>query len=462
MKRKEKRVLKQIQAMGKDEQVVFVQAMASEGVNFPAAMHSLLDGSSISSISGITNEYKSYTKQVTETYKKYNGEADFGCAPVRTIVDIRSAFEAGEGMTVVPGEDAPQDFKDFVNDFIVKNKLNATRLFDIAKTTEMSGYCIPFVKANGRLKDVPTVCLMANNKGSNYYFPDLAHSYDLDSVKGIMRKTKDEPERVSVNNFVFIRTGGDGSSCTDLTTRVGIVLTECDAYDKASKEMRELNWKMARITAAFETKNKNETDQVSSWIEKTKWAIGKAFVGTAKLDFKVPGTGAHDNLEKELGSSAKTISGTTSIPVHWLGHTDLMSNRSTAEELYNLINNGTIMERLAIASAMKELIIIAQELYIDAMGGDLKEVYTNFDVNIPIIDFNRFKSLVEAYSKLLADGIISKKTYRGIVPNIDAMKEEEQIAAEEDTTEEDEEIINKTTLAVQDLDEGNIEEIEGE
>lgn len=464
MDRKDTKVLKHIKAMSAGKQSVFIQAMADEGVNFPAAIHSLLDGSSISSISGTTNEYKSYTKQVTHTYKKYNGEDDYGNNVVRTIVDIRAAFEAGEGVTIVPGEKATDQFKDFVSNFLTVNKLQGTKLFDLAKTTEMCGYVIPFIKPSDRTDLIPKFCIVGSNKGKDYYFPVLHHSYDLDSVKELHKKTKDDSERVDIHNFVFIRTGGDGSSCVDLTTKVGISLTDCEAYDKALKQMRELNWKMARLTAAFETENATETDRVYDWLQATKWGIGDAFVGTAKLSFKSPGTGALDNLSTEMTGAAKTISGNTSIPVHWLGHTDLMSNRSTAEELYDLINNGTIVERTALAEGIKQLLIIAQEVYIDS-GGELAAVYTDFDVNIPIISFNKFKIMVEAYSKLYADDIVSKKTYRGIVPNIDAMKEEEQIEAEKGDTEEEAEklegLVTKTDFNTQILGEENNDQ-EGE
>lgn len=436
------KLVKKIQAMNPSEKALLIQAMGDEieGVNYPAALSSLLDGDRITSIPGTTNAYKSYSSQVNHTYKKYNGEEDYGNNLVRAIVDIRASFISGEGLTITSQDKAPEKFTDFITNFVEENKLNSTKLFAMAKTAEMCGYVIPFIK---KAKDqTPRLCILTNNRGKTVFYPKLSNPYDTSSITGVMAKKEEGSEPVGVHNFAFIVTGGDGTSVTDLTTKVGVVLQECDSYDRAIKEMRELNYKMARITPSFETKNKSETDQVANWITKNNWNIGKAFVGTAKLTYQVPGTGAHTNLNTELSASVKSISGTTSVPVHWLGHVDLMSNRATADELYNMINNGTVMERLALADGMKQIILEAQAMYIDE-GGDLDEVYRDFTVNIPLIDFNRFESMVKAYSLLHADDIISKKTYRGIVPNVDALQEEEQIQAERDAEEPEEEPAEK-------------------
>jgi hypothetical protein len=58
-----------------------------------------------------------------------------------------------------------------------------------------------------------------------------------------------------------------------------------------------------------------------------------------KLSLLVPEVGAMENLKSEMLINAKAISAVTGIPIHWLGHVDAMSNRSTADSLYETINN---------------------------------------------------------------------------------------------------------------------------
>ncbi|MDP4879928.1 MAG: hypothetical protein NWR36_08580, partial [Opitutales bacterium] len=58
------------------------------------------------------------------------------------------------------------------------------------------------------------------------------------------------------------------------------------------------------------------------------------------------------SLTTEINTIAKIISGATGIPIHYLGFTDLMSNRATAEDLAELVNVTTSHEREAWKSGI--------------------------------------------------------------------------------------------------------------
>jgi NADH:ubiquinone oxidoreductase subunit len=454
MNRKQKRAMKLIQAMNSKDQLTTIQAMSAEGVNFDVAMSSLLDGVAVSSIGGTTTNYRTYSTQVNETYRKYNGESEFGNAQVKTIVDTRSSFIGGEALSVVLGQDSEEGHEALFRKFLDMNQLQSIRLMDLIKQTEMAGYAIGVLVPTGEVQErVPVFGLLNNNDGKTFYNPLLRNKFDSRSVVDFEVKTEEGKVALKLKNFVYFKTGGDGTSCTKLITKVGAVLNECENYDRALKDMRRNNHICARITPDFETKNATETKGVTDWLNDNSWKIGDARVGTAKFSYKTPGTGAHQNLEKEMVVNLKTMSGETAVPPHWFGWVDQMSNRATAKELYNSVNNGTIMERNIITAGIKQALIEMQLVYINSGGDLIKEATTDFEVSLPLMDFDRFKSNIEAYSLLYADEVVSLATYRNQVPGIDPLFEARQIEKEKG----EKPIVTKTNIDIALEDEESLE-----
>lgn len=454
MTRKQKRLVKAIQAMNPQDQKKTIQAMQIEGLDYNMTMDNLLTGQPIGGVEGTQNIYRTYSSQVTATYKKYAGEDEFGNDQVRTIIDSRTAFIAGEGLSVALGENVNGDdkgYSELFTKFLEKNKLDSIRLFDITRATEMCGYAIISVlPTSDKFNFIPVLGLLNTARGKHFYQPVLRNPMNPYEIKGFVKTVDKEKTPVNITNAIYIRTGGYGYVEDYPTTKIGISLTECDNYDRALKDMRQLNYYMARITPDFKTKSSAETKTVAAAIANKKWKIGQSRVGTAEFNYKVPTSGAHQNLQIEMTSNLKTMSGNSSVPVHWFGWVDQMSNRATAQELYAMVNNGTIMERESIESAMRQALILMQETYIDAGGPLITEVTEDFEVRLPLIDFGRFESTVKAYSMLHADEIISTQTYRNIVPGIDPLKEQQLIDEERkkelvrksefDDSEDDEEL----------------------
>jgi hypothetical protein len=225
--------------------------------------------------------------------------------------------------------------------------------------------------------------------------------------------------------------GGDDTDSKDTTTKIGLVLNDIENYDRALKDMRRLNQILARITPTFKTSSKNETMQLLEWLNASSWDMGDAFIGTASFKYEVPSTGAHQNIVSELVANVKAISATTSVPVHWLGYVDLMSNRATAETLYEMVNNGTIVERTSWVDFLKALIIKAQEIYIDKGGKMIKKVNTDFTLTIPLISFGKMLERIQALSTAYADRAISMADYRGGLPGLNPLETKAAIAKEE-------------------------------
>jgi len=411
-----------------------IQAMA-EGGKDSVDIESLLLASRVtSSIEGVSNKFDSYSSQVLETYKKYNGCGTWGNVQTRALVDFRVAFIAGEGISVsAKNEVTAKWIEDFIND----NFLNGSLFINCVKATEMAGQSIYNLKANKEDEkdtDPKIIVYLDPYRKDHEYTPKYKlfgarSSIEFTVLEGVEKKSK------SIKDAVPVVTGGDDILSQGPTTRIGVALNDIENYDRAVKDIRRLNHYLARITPTFKTKDTKETRALTNWLGEMRWKIGQAFIGTAEFEYVTPSTGAHDNLKTELTTTVKNISAITGIPIHWLGHVDLMSNRSTAESLYETVKHATLIERVIHQEAIYNLILKAQEMYIDS-GGDkqFNLVDKDFEVKLPLIDYSNFLERVRALSLAFSDNVISMFDYQSQLPGIDPMKSTEQI--EEDKKKE--------------------------
>jgi len=413
-----------------------ISIQATEGERSQVIIESMMTALRLgTSIPGTINAYNTYESQVGETYRKYNSFASFGCQQTRAVVDLRVAFICGEGISVSVKD---ENTSKWIESFLEKNKLDGTNFINAIKGSEMAGQSLFILKP-------------AFWQGDELYIKSLRIPYRItmpyravysdplakDEVISIMIKRDGMWVDMGYVNFIYIRTGGDDANSEGPVTKVGVILTDLENYDRAIKDMRRNNHIFARITPNFQTKNTSETGSTVKWLTEHKWKIGEAVVGSAEFEYKTPKGGAHENLQSELTATIKTISGVTGIPVHWLGYVDLMSNRSTAESLYELIKNKTIIERSEWEAALRTLIIKAQELYIDNGGRELRKLDRDFQVRLPLIDFGDFLDRVRAWSIAYSDEAISIDDYRNNMPGIDPTKTEKAVEIEREKSKEE-------------------------
>lgn len=402
-----------------------IDMQATEGIKELSYLEGLLERRSNSGVAGVRNDYPTYDGQVIETYRKYNGEADFGNQQLRATVDIRTSFIAGEGPSISAGR---PETREWINAFTSSNRLLGSRFFDMVLGGEMTGKSLVFLRP--RLGEMPTAIRIPWAKDARWSVI-LADKWDPESIIGIQMKTKEGTQPLMLQNFTFFRLGGDDVAVNKTTTRVGVVLGEFENYDRALKDLRLNNHVAARITPDLETESDEETEQAVKQFQASKWKIGKMRIGTGKFEYKTPKTGAADNLKAEMATALKTIAATTGIPVHWIGWADLMNNRATADSLYETINNATSRERAIYADGIRDMLIDAQRVYIDSGGTMISRVDEDIQVSIPVVDRSRFLELVRGLSIAYGDEAISMADYRSALPGVDPMETERQRAAED-------------------------------
>jgi hypothetical protein len=368
---------------------------------------------------GTDNDYTSYSSQTQAIFKKYNGRDAIGNEQLRGVIDTRTAFIAGEGLSVISKD---ENLLKFVDDFFRFNKLKGSRFNQFIQQGEMEGRVLLYLKADNKNKNIKLLRHLTEFSNGYSYKVNLLDNRDTDSIKSITIKKGDEDPKDIVNNFEFIKTGGDFSNVNEPTTRAGLCLHAIDSYARAKNAMRKNNHLFAKITPFFSSENQSDVEKFRTLALSKQWKIGDAMSAMkGKLEMVVPAVGAMENLKQEQTVNAKTISFVTGIPVHWMGWVDLMSNRSTAESLYETINNATIQDRNIWSESIYSLIIKAQEMAIDK--GFLKGTLNyDFEVKIPLIAFYKMKPLVEALSLAYADNAISIQDYRNNLPGIDPYK----------------------------------------
>jgi len=407
-----------------------IEIHATEGGRPGVEIDSLIYGRSInSSIPGMFNSYSTYESQVRATYEKYNAFTDFGSQQTRAVVDVRSAFISGEGLSVSCKNEATSKW---IEDFLDKQKLNGSVFVSAVKSSEIVGqvlFSLDYVKASDTEEDCIRVRRLKYSHESPFRvkYADKMFSDEIEEVQ-VKRDGRWAP--IGIDNYIYARTGGDDSNLYMPTTRVGAVLTDIDNYDRALKDIRRNNFIYARVTPTFEVASEAEAKNLKLWLQKIQWKVGTAFIGKAKFSYQSPGTSAYQNLESEMTATIKTISATTGVPVHWLGFVDLMSNRATATSLYESVKNATVSERTVWQETMYDLITKAQELYIDS-GGNLT-LDKDFEVKLPLINYGDFAERVNGLSKAYSDDAISIDDYRNELPNIDPLKTAKAVEAEKE------------------------------
>lgn len=409
---------------------ISIQGSNPEGSKDYVMIESLLTGVRLNAtVPGTINAYNTYEAQIKETYRKYNSFASFGCQQTRAIVDLRTAFIAGEGISISAEKDQTAKW---IESFIMKNNFNGNNFINAVKGSEMAGQSLFLMRPSYWLDDSFYIKMSRIPYVLNTPFrPVYSDNLIKDDIVDIQIKKEGMWISAGFNNFIYVRTGGDDANTKDPVTKVGVVLTDAENYDRATKDMRRTNHIFARITPVFNTDTDSEATALQKRLSGLKWKIGSAFIGKAKFKYEVPSTGTHANLTSELVSTIKTISSVTGVPVHWLGYVDLMSNRSTADSLYELIKNATINERSEWQNAIYNMIIKAQKMYIDSGGEGLSNLDFNFEVSLPLLDFSNFLERIRALSLAFGDRAISLNDYRNAVPGIDPLKTKKAVDKED-------------------------------
>lgn len=369
------------------------------------------------------NTYTKYDDIVDQIYKIYKAETKYGAATLPGIINMRSSFIGGAGISITAEKKETQKF---IVDLFNYNNFYGSRFIDAVKSGEKEWQCLLLI-----LPDTKNQKLKIRNFSyvKNKYNIEFDEQ-DTDLIKKITYKSKTENNKekeIKDNSAVFVKFG----DYKDIP-KIGKVLTQIENYERALYDLRENNHLFGKNILSFETKTDNEAKVIKNELSGIDLENGFVYAGTAVMRYVTPDLNACAAIEKEMMLNAKIIATETAIPIHWLSWLELINARATAENMSEVISQGTWEERTIWQEKIKELIIkcmvIATELGFEGAVNDPE----GFQVSLPLISLSTIQALVSVWLPLQQNDVISMSTLRNRVPEVDANTEKKLIEKEKE------------------------------
>jgi hypothetical protein len=377
------------------------------------------------------NNYATYSKQVNDINEMYNNRTDYGGEFLRAVLDTRVAFMIGEGLVI---KTENEKLAEWINEFLEFNKLRGTKLFDNILVGEMEGKDLMVIFPDDKEQQIRV-------RNYLYYitpYDVIMEDKDNQKIKKIVyQKNKENTgtEFSKPDKSIYIKLGGSPDRINRTVPTIANVMTDIENASRCKYDMRNNNHLFGRVTPYFKTTTSAEAKSLYNKIIALAWRIGRSFVGSAEFSLVEPSGNAIEALRKELIIYMKHISINTKIPLQWLAYPELLSNRATADNMVEMINAGTLKERMIWQEAFTELIR-------KAMVMAYERGYINFNkpkdfiVEIPNVTISLLEQIASTWIPLAEAEYISKDTVRGKVPGIDPSKEKKLIDKEKDESME--------------------------
>ena len=391
----------------------------------------------------VGNEYRDYATAVQAISDKFNGKAEWGCLQVATIIELRSAFILGDGIKVSHKTDEKAEAQkelDWTKAFLAYNGLDGEMAQELAKEAEIEGkVCLRLLWEPGPFRGFPGMPSVRYISWSSRKYVVEA---DTDDYLWYKRLTWPAGSGYSSGNvpeaeFVYKKFGGRINAPNEAQPKVMKCLTQVDRLDRALRDLREIEHLFASPTPDFQTETPEQATRLLGFLKEKNWRIGKAIAHVGQFRLVGPDMAGVETLIKEIELNVKMISGTTGIPIHYLGLLDLLHNRATGDNTRELVMAATTRERSTWQAAYQELIEKAMELYNSETGEGQKSTKldpTKVKVEIPLISQEHWDHIEKVLIPAALGNIISKDHVAAQIPGVDieaeAKKREEAEAKE--------------------------------
>lgn len=376
------------------------------------------------------NNYATYSAQVAGAYDMYDNQAKYGGEVYKALIDSRAAFIGGEGISITSTEKAQQEW---INGFLKINKLNGSRLVNALITGELEGKLL-FKLTQGKhyLTEEKYIKARVFSWHKNQYtvMPD---EDDTDIIKSITYGENKEVENlqsIDPKKAVFIKLAGKSDDINECTNRGHCILNECEGLSRSKYDLRKSNHLYGRAMQIFETKEKQEAKVIKAELMSDDAGAGDTYAGPAKVYYIEPSGDANDALLKEQLNNMRIISFMLSIPVHFLAYPDLMSNRATADNLNEVVVNGTRLERMIYEEKLYELIYKAMQMAVNANIAPNAILKGDFQVKLPVISIAQLQQIMSIWFPLMDEGLISKFNVLNRLPGVNPSEEMKLIEKE--------------------------------
>ncbi|GAG19563.1 unnamed protein product, partial [marine sediment metagenome] len=203
--------------------------------------------------------------------------------------------------------------------------------------------------------------------------------------------------------------------------------------DMAIWDLRTANRLFASPTPVVTCKAQKDAKAVEAYMNDPtrRWKIGKLLIiANAEYELKGLDSRGWEAIRAEVEMLAKAISGTSNVPVHFLGMPDLLSNRATADNLMELVTAGSSHARNTWIEFYSEMF----EKVLEAANEKFKRGFEYTDgvgCDIPEISEGKLRQLASIWLPLYQAGVVSLETLLGMIPNVDPEIEKKRLEAAE-------------------------------
>lgn len=377
------------------------------------------------------NEYQTYEIAIDAIDKKYRAVADWGCLQVGNIIDIRAAFIISEGIQVQPVKgklDAAKELE-FAEAFLKYNNLDEEMAQEYAKEAELEGKLL--LKLDWAKDDNMVRARFMSWTTKKYKIKTADDDYSK-YLEVTWTPAGGSEQRLEAANFVYKKFGGRVTDPNSATPKIMKCLTQIDNLDKALRDLREIDRLFASPVPVLEFADDPEAaEEAQKKLDELNWKIKKALSTSGIFRYVQPGMEGSEMLLKEIESNAKVISGATGVPVHFLGFVDLLSNKSTGENLGDLIYASTLKDRVTWVGAFEEVLQKAMAIYDGTTGNAQKSSKLDskkIKVVIPFVTQKVWDVVEKIFLPAGLGSLISRKLFLSRIPGVNV---EEELAAQE-------------------------------
>ena len=365
------------------------------------------------------NKYQTYSEAVNEIHSKYNGNADWGVLQTGNIIDTRSAFIIGQGINIIGDKKDAQKELDFIHEFFNFNDLDREGAQEFAKEAEIEGKYLGKLFWHEKAKMVALRFV----SWTEYNYKIIADPNDYLRYEKATWKKNNTVTTLTEDQFVYKKFGGRVNKPDDSPPKIAKCLTQIEHLDKALRDWREIDRLFAAPTPHIECKTAEEAKKMNDLLEaKNIFKIRKMFAHTGTFKYTSPDPGHYQSIKDEILSNTQIISGTVGMPVHFLGYPELMSNRSTAWDLKDLVNASTLKERKIWQGGYEEIIEKAMAMW-SAKGNKQKLDPSKISVEIPFWSQEQWDRFEKVYLPGYIAGAFSLEYILSQLPGLDVEKE---------------------------------------
>jgi hypothetical protein len=126
------------------------------------------------------------------------------------------------------------------------------------------------------------------------------------------------------------------------------------------------------------------------------------------------------------------ISTNMKIPIHYLSHPEMLSNRATAENLLEVVNAGILQPRLIIEEALTELVKKAMVIGIERGVKGAVNDPDGFQIKLNFATLSLLKQIAEVWMPLAEAEYVSRLSVMSRLPGINVNKELKQLKKEKE------------------------------